>query len=162
MVMGIQTLYTLLSLPHTHTPLTTTHTHSSHHTHTHSSLPHTHHTHTHTLLTTTHIQLLQLQQATQGATANNSFGLGTSLGNSKPSEPIHDHSATIDPSHSPFPSDLALAALAQQSTGTIGVSSAPTSYTTSSATGGWVHVPHLLSSSSLLSTPPFPPFFVPY
>ena len=58
-------------------------------------------------------QLLQLQQATQGATANNSFGLGTSLGN-----------------------NLALAALAQQSAGTIGVSSAPTSYTTSSSATG--------------------------
>lgn len=77
MVMGIQTLYTLLSLPHTHTltPLTT---------------------HTHT-------QLLQLQQATQGATANNSFGLGTSLGNSKPSEPYTTTQQAMTPPTPPSP-----------------------------------------------------------
>ena len=51
---------------------------------------------------------------------------------------------------SPFPPDLALAALAQQSTGTIGVSSAPTSYTSSSATGE-------CTSHTYSPPPPFSP-----
>ena len=80
MVMSIQTLYTLLSLPHTHT-----------------------HTHTLPLHTHTHTQLLQLQQATQGATANNSFGLGTSLGNSKPSEPYTTTQQAMTPPTPPSP-----------------------------------------------------------
>ena len=50
----------------------------------------------------------------------------------------------------PLPPDLALAALAQQSTGTIGVSSAPTSYTSSSATGG-------CASHTYSPPPPFSP-----
>ena len=122
--------------------------------------------HTHTPLTTIHTQLLQLQQATQGATANNSFGLGTSLGNSKPSETIHNHLTSNDPTPPlpPRPSTCSPStAVSRNNWCELGTHKLHHLL----LCNRWVpfalyHVPHLLSSSSLLSTPPFPLFFVLY